>query len=281
MGSAMYIYRNEIPDGNLAFLRYDSYTFHTIPHVHREIELVYVLRGSVDVVVDGSPYVAQTGDCIMILPLQIHFYNSKTVASTVVVNFTGSLVSSFIAEIGNSTVDRNVFAPDRLTELLIQKYLVDGDPHTVYEQKCVLYATCNAMLKSVRLKPREYPEHAPAYRVIRYVSDHYRENMSLQEISAALGYEYHYLSRMFNRITGSSFRDFLNCLRIEYARSMLRNTQTSVSQIALEAGYQNIRSFNRIFKEVIGLSPTEYRCAEDDGCLPAGNGASLSSGEGV
>jgi len=62
---------------------------------------------------------------------------------------------------------------------------------------------------------------------------------------------------------------------------MLRNTQTSVSQIALEAGYQNIRSFNRIFKEVIGLSPTEYRCAEDDGCLPAGNGASLSSGEGV
>ena len=50
----MYIYRNEIPDGNLAFLRYDSYTFHTIPHVHREIELVYVLRGSVDVVVDGK-----------------------------------------------------------------------------------------------------------------------------------------------------------------------------------------------------------------------------------
>ena len=94
MGSAMYIYRNEIPDGNLAFLRYDSYTFHTIPHVHREIELVYVLRGSVDVVVDGSPYVAQTGDCIMILPLQIHFYNSKTVASTVVVNFTGSLEMS-------------------------------------------------------------------------------------------------------------------------------------------------------------------------------------------
>ena len=58
---------------------------------------------------------------------------------------------------------------------------------------------------------------------------------------------------------GMSYRAFLGSTRAEHARVMLIKTTQSVLEIALECGYPNVRSFQRHFKELSGLSPTEYR----------------------
>lgn len=255
----MYVYQEKDEKKGLCFEKYDDYLFHSIAHVQREIEFVYMLEGELKVTVDGHCSTARRGDCILILPHQIHFYEADSPVSSVVVNFSGELVQTFLAEVGEAVPDNNVFEPDELSQILIRHLLIESSIRTLYEQKSVMYAICNSFLKAVRLVPREFPENAPAYRVIHYVAAHYREDISMRQIAQQLGYEYHYLSRIFHQTTNSGFREFVNCHRAEYARSMIRNSDAPLSQIALDAGFQNVRSFDRAFLKATGMTPQEYR----------------------
>lgn len=255
----MYIYTGSETVGNINYVKYENYDFHTIPHVHRDFELVYVIEDSVNAVVDGIPVVATAGACILILPHQIHSYSSTSQSSSIVLNFSGELISTFMSILGSNTVDCNVFYPDDVTHLLIQRMLLENPSPTICDQKCLLYAICSNFMKSAKFIPRQYPDNAPAYRVIHYISEHYREDLSLKSIAKELGYDYHYLSRAFSKTTNVSFRDFVNYHRIECARSLLRDTNTSISEIALDCGFQTIRSFNRAFQEIMHVTPMQFR----------------------
>ena len=195
----------------------------------------------------------------MILPHQIHFYESDDLVKAVVVIFSGELIPTFLNELGQSVAECNVFCPDELSELLIKRLIVEAPEQSVFERKSVLYAICNGFLKKVRLIPKEFPDNAPAYRLIHYIAAHYREDISLKEVAQQLGYEYHYLSRIFHQTTNSGFRDFVNNYRIEYCRNEIRNSDAPLSQIAADAGFQNMRSFDRAFSRLMGMTPQEYR----------------------
>lgn len=255
----MYVYSNSNMDSDMTYVKYDNYEFHTVPHVHREFELVYVAEGSIKVVVDGAHSVANTGECIMILPRQIHFYDCASQTTSVVVNFSGQLISSCLSQFSNSTVDKNVFVPDEVCQIMIRSYLIEQNESTIWSRKSMLYAICDCFMQQVHLVPREYPDNSPAYHVLHYVAEHYQESITLRDIAQSLGYDYHYLSKTFAQTTKVNFRDFLNCHRIECACGFLRDSDIPISEIALKCGFQNIRSFNRSFQEIMKCTPREYR----------------------
>ena len=60
-------------------------------------------------------------------------------------------------------------------------------------------------------------------------------------------------------MTGINFTNYLSRLRIEKAKNLLLNPNLRVSEIAFEVGFQSLTHFNRVFKKVLGLSPTDYR----------------------
>jgi AraC-like DNA-binding protein len=64
---------------------------------------------------------------------------------------------------------------------------------------------------------------------------------------------------MFKKATGINFTDYLSRVRIEKAKNLLLNPNLRVSEIAYEVGFQSLTHFNRVFKRVVGQSPTEYR----------------------
>jgi AraC-like DNA-binding protein len=64
---------------------------------------------------------------------------------------------------------------------------------------------------------------------------------------------------MFRKITGINFTDYLARLRIERAKNLLLNPNLRISEIAFEVGFQSLTHFNRVFKRVLGQSPTDYR----------------------
>ncbi len=74
-----------------------------------------------------------------------------------------------------------------------------------------------------------------------------------------MGYNYTYLSNVFNRIFGCGFSKFVNRFRVENAAEMLRTTDDSMMQISNACGFESIRSFNEQFKLVYAMSPTDYR----------------------
>ena len=69
----------------------------------------------------------------------------------------------------------------------------------------------------------------------------------------------YYLSRLFRRVTGQSIVDYINNRRIDAARRLLKNTELSISDIAEQTGFASAAHFRRVFRDVMGISPLQYR----------------------
>ncbi len=95
-----------------------------------------------------------------------------------------------------------------------------------------------------------------------YLDAHHRENINLTILSEHLNISYPYLSRVFKETTGLNILDYLNGIRIEKAKEMLRENNESLSAIAEEVGYNNIQSFQRYFRKFEKMTPGEYRTKE-------------------
>ena len=80
-------------------------------------------------------------------------------------------------------------------------------------------------------------------------------------VSAAqpLGYNRSYLSRQFHQVLNINLRSFINYQRVQYIFHQMRAGETNISKLALSSGFQNLRSFNRAFKSLMGATLKTYR----------------------
>jgi AraC-like DNA-binding protein/ligand-binding sensor protein len=92
-----------------------------------------------------------------------------------------------------------------------------------------------------------------------YIASHQSEPITLEQISRALNVSTFYFCRVFKQTTGLTFKDYLSRVRIEKAKILLQDSRLRVSEIAYDVGFQTITHFNRIFRKLVGYSPTEYR----------------------
>jgi AraC-like DNA-binding protein len=97
--------------------------------------------------------------------------------------------------------------------------------------------------------------------VIAYIAEHYREDISLTSVSNHFGIGKYYLSRLFSNVLGCNFLSYVNSLRIEYANLLLVNTDMSVIRVAIESGFHNQQTFNRVFRQYNNCTPKEYQQA--------------------
>lgn len=96
-------------------------------------------------------------------------------------------------------------------------------------------------------------------RVMNYIEEHYREDLSLNAISEKLSLNPGYISRMLKEQTGKNYTDIIMGIRIDRAVWLLQNTELYVYEIAERVGYQNLKYFYRVFKKVTGKTPNDYR----------------------
>lgn len=99
--------------------------------------------------------------------------------------------------------------------------------------------------------------------VMSYISLHYCEDITLNDVASAVYLNPIYISRLIKERTGKGFSEWLMEMRIKKAVSQLRHTDLYVYQIAEEAGYRNLKYFYKIFKKVTGKSPNDYRTRKD------------------
>jgi AraC-like DNA-binding protein len=98
-------------------------------------------------------------------------------------------------------------------------------------------------------------------KILRYLEDHFREDIFFSDMAADLGISYSYMRRLVREATGKSILDNINQLRVREAKYLLLSTEKSVAGIARELGYRNIQSLNRYFKKYEGFTPGEFRIA--------------------
>ena len=88
-----------------------------------------------------------------------------------------------------------------------------------------------------------------------YVRNHYTEDMDERELARSLGMSYSYFSRSFRRVTGMTFKQYLNRTRVNQAEKMLCRGTTSVSEVATKCGYNSISYFISVYKNITGKTP--------------------------
>jgi len=96
-------------------------------------------------------------------------------------------------------------------------------------------------------------------RAKQFIIEHQTEELSLEQVAAAVHTSKFYFCKMFKKATGINFTDYLSRLRTERAKNLLLNPNLRVSEIAYEVGFQSLTHFNRVFKRIAGRSPTNYR----------------------
>ena len=96
-------------------------------------------------------------------------------------------------------------------------------------------------------------------KVMDYIHKNYDKDITLEELSRLANYSSSYFSSLFKAVTSNSYLEYLNHYRIKKSMELLKNTDKKVIDIAVSVGFQNVSNFNRMFKNMIGMSPTDYR----------------------
>ncbi len=95
--------------------------------------------------------------------------------------------------------------------------------------------------------------------VFKYVEENYHSGISLEEISSVANFSEYYFTRFFKEATGMTFGKYINNYRVEKAAQLLKDTDGTITEVVFKSGFGSIKTFNRVFKQTKGCSPSAYK----------------------
>lgn len=101
--------------------------------------------------------------------------------------------------------------------------------------------------------------HHPLCKALDFMEAHYTEPMTLPAVAKEAGLSVSRLAHVFKAQIGMSFTAYLNMIRVNWAKYYLENSQLRISEMAFHVGFGNLSHFNHVFRQVTGLSPSQYR----------------------
>ncbi len=252
-------------------------------HWHEQMELIYIKKGSGTVSVGLIPYHVEAGFIVPVLPGELHSIDGDPGVRMEYENIIFSL------SILDSTAETdwcrtNLLDPLRSGSLRFPRPITPGtafhaeaaraldqadhiceDRMSGYSLlvKSQLYLFMHALFQfryRDPLQKRAESQHAEKLKyVISWVKEHYQEPVSIQDAAALTGYSEAHFMRIFKNETGQTFVHFLTEYRLAAASYYLKETNDSISNIAMTCGFENLSYFIRTFKKKYGSSPREFR----------------------
>ncbi|MBC8585367.1 response regulator [Youxingia wuxianensis] len=144
--------------------------------------------------------------------------------------------------------------PENMENYLLYEQLEDFSTLEELKRLVLLFAQDTA-LKIQGKSSGSSPIHA----ALKYIEEHYRENIDLNILASHVHITPSYLSLMFKQTTGVNFIDHLNNTRIQKACELMKNLELKAYEISYMVGYNDEKYFSRVFKKVTGMSPSKYR----------------------
>lgn len=240
-----------------------------LAHFHKNFEILMVIKGDCTGNVGGEDVFVTEGEALFICPYQIHAFCPAPGATVRRVTFHDHLIWSMSSALDKKKPKNPVFALSPIVThfFLDQLEALFADQPTCIRRlpaeqrmmvKGCLYIIGSEFLSRVELIPSRRADTVVSD-IVEYIAEHFKSDITLQDIAKEKGYSYHYLSRTFNKIFNINFKSMLNQYRMEYAYSMLQDTTLPIGQIAFESGFQSIRSLDHVCRQTYGRSPKEMR----------------------
>lgn len=232
-------------------------------HLHDYYELEMVLEGDGEQNLNGTTYPLKKGTVYLITPIDFHCITSLKGMKIINISFDEALLS---AEWRMHFVNRRndlIFNSEEKFEYLSKLFYAmkeECESDNAYSTKA-----CNHLLELLFISIFRKTQNAKSEASVtvkpymQYIFQHFRDELTLSQIAALSGYTPHYFSTLFHSETGRCFTDFLNELRINYAKMLLNTTNLSITEICEKSGFGSQSNFFRIFNLSQGCSPKAYR----------------------
>ncbi|GIP46867.1 MULTISPECIES: response regulator [Paenibacillus] len=128
--------------------------------------------------------------------------------------------------------------------------------HDYFRSLEQLLSDLDEYIKEVR---SAHSEHGDMKEAVAYIENHYHRQLNMAIVSNHVSLNYSYFSEAFKAYTGESFVTYLKKVRIRKAKELVGKGSLKLSEISNAVGFENTRHFSRVFKELEGVSPQEYR----------------------
>lgn len=232
-----------------------------LPHFHSSIELVYVRSGTLYAILDGQGVTVPAGHVLIVSGYMVHTYQSRCENDDLIVIIPLSFVPSLQKTLRGCIFAKplcNVQADEKICALL--KLFCSGwSSYSTETQKGLSYALLGMLITRVGLIPVSKDARKDLMKdVLIYLQNNYQHPLRMETLAQQFGYSKSRFSHLFNETLGCPPGTFINALRCQHAsRAMLESDQTLL-EIALNAGFECPRTFYRAFKQYYGLTPTQY-----------------------
>lgn len=124
----------------------------------------------------------------------------------------------------------------------------------------LIFPLCNMLeLAYIKTEVNVIANNDPIEDVLKYIKRNHAQKIALEDICKHFGYSRSYVSHVFKKRIGQSFREYLTRLRLEDAKSLLKYSNLTVTEIALSIGFGDSTYFSNVFKANVGISPSAYR----------------------
>lgn len=234
-------------------------------HYHYELEYWHMIDGRAEVRVGGKSYTLSSGQVFIAFPFVEHEYicNSENLSTvgvfppTDIHEFTDILLRyKPVSPVINVSEMFPGFgeALDRFF-----RYFAEGgaNGHVV---SCMLGALIGEMLSGTRLESRCGASPDVFEKLIDYCLENFCDTeLTLERTASTLGYSRCYLSHVMSDSVGIGFTKFVNSLRVNKSCKMLMDAGIPITMVALECGFGSIRTFNRAFAGLSGVTPRDFR----------------------
>ena len=244
-------------------------------HDHSAVEILLTLEGMVTYTIEDKIYQVRKGEILIVPPDTLHSLSMGEGSSRYLFLFESDAIMAMRDLKAMASYFHKPFhlrdgsdAHVRIRELLLRAREAYEKREMMWNTMCYscilrVYATLGQRYLS-GIKPRTGdnmrnmdPEVINA--VMTYINNHYREELSLEDVARFAGFSRYYFSRSFKRQTGYSFKDYLCQKRLQVAMDLLIRTNRSMRDVAIESGFGSVATFNRVFREKKGCTPTQYR----------------------
>ena len=235
-------------------------------HYHDYFELYFLDSGERYHLMDDKLFKLQAGDCILFPPQTMHrSYGDQDIAfSRVVLYFRPETITSadLLHKLLHSQV---VYRPDNqeLHQLrrIIYAMEEEQNSHLDCHDECMQSLLNLVMVQLLRMNQESTGilRETRVTKVIQYIHNHYTEDISLKDLSERFYVSEYYLCREFKKSTKRTIVEYIRQTRIMNAKRLFMETDRNVTEVARETGFSNLTHFNRVFREVADITPSEYR----------------------
>lgn len=244
------------------------FDFSTLPHLHKELEILLVLEGKAQVQINSIWHTIQKGNIVVLPPYTLHCYticadyDFKHYCLCMDLDVLYDKRMKEDLENGSlsilNIIDRHPPCARYIEDIFIsEKDKKDGWELSVIGNIHLLFG---AFKESNYFKICSSAcNQSVYYKICNFIEKHYKEDITSTVTSKALGFSNSYFCRLFHKSFGETFQNHLCRFRIEKSKQLLQYTDRSISQISADVGFNSFSYFSKKFREYNHITPISYR----------------------